>query len=80
MTGPDRPARRCCRKTFGARCSIFSHEVVRRTTDRGEDLISVLLTAKEACAPLPDPEIVANMATVLPAGNASINHSFTNDR
>jgi cytochrome P450 len=64
--------------TFRAVFEFLAQEVVRRTTERGDDLISILLTAKEAGAPLSDPEIVANMATVLLAGNASIGHFFGN--
>jgi cytochrome P450 len=63
---------------FRAVFDFLSAEVERRKTDRGDDIISVLLTAKEAGAPLSEPEIVANMATVLLAGNASIGHFFGN--
>ena len=38
----------------------------------------MLISAKEAGAPSSDQEIVANMTTVLLAGNASIGHYFTN--
>ena len=44
----------------------------------GEDLFSVLLEAKNDGAPMSDDEIVANMSTVLLAGNASIGHFFPN--
>ena len=42
----------------------------KRKCNRGEDLISLLLSAQEAGAPLNDQEIVANMTVVLLAGNA----------
>lgn len=50
----------------------------KRRADRSDDLLSVLIEAQEAGAPLSDAEIVANMMTVLMAGNASIGHFLPN--
>jgi cytochrome P450 len=44
----------------------------------GDDLFSVLLEAKRQGAPLNEDEIVANLSTVLLAGNASAGHLFPN--
>lgn len=50
----------------------------KRRINRSDDLLSVLIDAQEAGAPLSDAEIVANMMTVLMAGNASIGHFLPN--
>jgi cytochrome P450 len=63
---------------FRAVFEFLGEQVSKRSTDRGDDIISVLLNAKDAGAPMFDQEIVANMTTVLLAGNASIGHYFTN--
>jgi cytochrome P450 len=57
---------------------FLATQAAKRKGERGDDLISMLVSAQEAGAPLSDQEIVANMATVLLAGNASIGHYFTN--
>jgi cytochrome P450 family 130 len=58
--------------------AFLSEQVEKRKTERGDDIISVLLDARDAGASLSDEEIIANMTTVLLAGNASIGHYFTN--
>ena len=63
---------------FRAVFDFLGAQTEKRKGDRGDDLISMLISAKEAGAPLADQEIVANMTTVLLAGNASIGHYFTN--
>ncbi|MFZ0074224.1 MAG: hypothetical protein WAK85_23335, partial [Xanthobacteraceae bacterium] len=63
---------------FRAVFEFLGEQVAKRSADRGDDIISVLLNAKDAGAPTSDQEIVANMTTVLLAGNASIGHYFTN--
>ena len=50
----------------------------KRRNNRSDDLLSVLIEAQESGAPLSDAEIVANMMTVLMAGNASIGHFLPN--
>lgn len=57
---------------------LLREELERRRTDRDDDLFSVLIAAQEAGAPLGDAEIIANMMTVLLAGNASIGHFLPN--
>ncbi len=49
-----------------------------RTRKRGDDVISALLDARDSGASLTEDEIVANMTTVLLAGNASAGHFFAN--
>ena len=63
---------------FRAVFDFLGAQTEKRKGDRGDDLISMLLNAKEAGAPLADQEIIANMTVVLLAGNASIGHYFTN--
>jgi cytochrome P450 len=63
---------------FRAVFDFLGIQVEKRQSNRGDDLISLLLSAREAGAPLNDQEIVANMTVVLLAGNASIGHYFTN--
>src|SRR5262245_52211929 len=63
---------------FRAVFEFLGHEVRKRTSVRGDDMISVLLDAKDKGAPLSDEEVIANMTTVLLAGNASIGHYFGN--
>ena len=63
---------------FRAVFEFLGEQVAKRSADRGDDIISVLLNAKDAGAPTSDQEVVANMTTVLLAGNASIGHYFTN--
>ncbi len=63
---------------FRAVFVFLEEQVEKRKADRGDDMISVLLNAKDDGANLSDQEIVANMTTVLLAGNASIGHFFTN--
>ncbi|MBR0754325.1 cytochrome P450 [Bradyrhizobium jicamae] len=58
--------------------ALLSDELARRRVEREDDLFSVLIAAQEAGAPLGDAEIVANMMTVLLAGNASIGHFLPN--
>ncbi|MFV3127250.1 cytochrome P450 [Niveispirillum sp. KHB5.9] len=58
--------------------TFLRDQLDNRRQARGDDLISVLLSAKENGAPLSDEEIVANVSTVLMAGNASIGHFFPN--
>lgn len=53
-------------------------QLVGREIAPGDDLFSVLREAQENGAPLSDEEIVANLSTVLLAGNASIGHFFPN--
>lgn len=64
--------------TFVEVADFLRDQLNNRKSERGEDLISVLLDAKEDGAPLTDEEIVANVSTVLMAGNASIGHFFPN--
>jgi cytochrome P450 len=58
--------------------ALLTEELVRRRVEREDDLFSVLIAAQENGAPLSDAEIVANMMTVLLAGNASIGHFLPN--
>ncbi|MDT4736755.1 MULTISPECIES: cytochrome P450 [Bradyrhizobium] len=58
--------------------ALLSEELERRRVERGDDLFSVLIAAQQDGAPLTDTEIVANMMTVLLAGNASIGHFLPN--
>lgn len=58
--------------------ALLAEELARRRVEREDDLFSVLIAAQEAGAPLGDSEIVANMMTVLLAGNASIGHFLPN--
>jgi hypothetical protein len=58
--------------------AFLRDQVERRRQDRGDDLMSVLLDAQEGGAALSDDEIVANLMTVLLAGNASIGHFLPN--
>ncbi len=63
---------------FRAVFDFLGAQTEKRKSNRGDDLISLLISAQEAGAPLDDQEIVANMTVVLLAGNASIGHYFTN--
>jgi cytochrome P450 len=63
---------------FRAVFDFLRLQAEKRKSDRGDDLISLLISAKESGAPLNEQEIVANMTVVLLAGNASIGHYFTN--
>jgi cytochrome P450 len=63
---------------FVAVADFLRTQLESRRSERGDDLISALLDAKDAGAPLSDEEIVANVSTVLMAGNASIGHFFPN--
>lgn len=65
-------------ETFQAIAAFLTGELARRTASSSDDLFSVLLAAKQAGAPLGETEIVANLSTVLMAGNASIGHFFPN--
>ena len=58
--------------------AFIREQLEKRRKDRSDDLLSVLIEAQEAGAPLSDAEIVANMMTVLMAGNASIGHFLPN--
>lgn len=58
--------------------ALLTEELARRRFERDDDLFSVLISAQAAGAPLSDGEIVANMMTVLLAGNASIGHFLPN--
>ncbi|MGY8634274.1 cytochrome P450 [Bradyrhizobium sp. 14AA] len=58
--------------------ALLTEELARRRVERDDDLFSVLIAAQAAGAPLSDAEIVANMMTVLLAGNASIGHFLPN--
>src|SRR5262249_50291374 len=58
--------------------ALLTEELARRRVEREDDLFSVLIAAQENGAPLNDAEIVANMMTVLLAGNASIGHFLPN--
>ncbi|WFU45660.1 cytochrome P450 (plasmid) [Bradyrhizobium sp. CB82] len=58
--------------------ALLTEELARRRVERDDDLFSVLIAAQTAGAPLSDAEIVANMMTVLLAGNASIGHFLPN--
>jgi cytochrome P450 len=62
------------RDVFG----FLSEQVEKRRSARGDDIISVLLDAKDAGASMSEEEIIANMTTVLLAGNASIGHYVGN--
>lgn len=57
---------------------FLAGELAKRRSTRGDDLFSVLISAKEQGANLSEEEIIANMMTVLLAGNASIGHFFPN--
>ncbi|MEG3125991.1 cytochrome P450 [Sphingomonas sp. GB1N7] len=63
---------------FKAIARFLAGQLDRRNVDAGDDLFSVLLSAKKDGAPLNDEEIVANLSTVLMAGSASIGHFFPN--
>jgi cytochrome P450 len=63
---------------FRAVFDFLGVQAEKRKSQRGDDLISLLINAKEAGAPLNEQEIIANMTVVLLAGNASIGHYFTN--
>lgn len=63
---------------FQAIAQFLAEQLDLRSVDAGDDLFSVLLTAKKEGAPLSDAEIVANLSTVLMAGSASIGHFFPN--
>jgi cytochrome P450 len=58
--------------------TFIREQLDKRRANRSDDLLSVLIAAQEAGAPLSDSEIVANMMTVLLAGNASIGHFLPN--
>nr|WP_233287113.1 cytochrome P450 [Bradyrhizobium oropedii] len=58
--------------------ALLTEELARRRVERDDDLFSILIAAQAAGAPLSDAEIVANMMTVLLAGNASIGHFLPN--
>lgn len=58
--------------------ALLSEELERRRVEREDDLFSILIAAQEDGAPLKDTEIIANMMTVLLAGNASIGHFLPN--
>jgi cytochrome P450 len=58
--------------------ALLSDELKKRKGARGDDLFSVLISAREQGANLSEDEIVANMMTVLLAGNASVGHFFPN--
>lgn len=58
--------------------AFLADQVRIREHHRGDDVISALLNARDAGAPLADAEIVANVSTVLMAGNASIGHFLPN--
>jgi len=58
--------------------AFLNDQLGKRKSARGDDLFSVLVNAKEQGANLSDDEIVANMMTVLLAGNASIGHFLPN--
>lgn len=57
---------------------LLGELLAAREAGPGDDLITVLLEAQKAGAPLNNEEIVANMSTVLLAGNASIGHFSPN--
>lgn len=63
---------------FTAIADFLRDQLAGREASPSEDLFSVLLEAKANGAPLSDQEIVANLSTVLLAGNASIGHFFPN--
>lgn len=65
-------------ETFMEIARFLREQLDNRRGERGDDLISILLNAKEDGAPLSDEEIVANVSTVLMAGNASIGHFLPN--
>lgn len=73
MLGPILPL-----ETFQQIAAFLQEQLSRRGIAPGEDLFSVLLSAQAAGAPLNDMEIVANLSTVLMAGNASLGHFFPN--
>lgn len=58
--------------------AFLREQLAGREASPSDDLFSVLLEAKSNGAPLSDDEIVANLSTVLLAGNASIGHFFPN--
>lgn len=58
--------------------AFLREQLAGREASPADDLFSVLLEAKDSGAPLGDDEIVANLSTVLLAGNASIGHFFPN--
>ncbi|MEQ6333936.1 cytochrome P450 [Sphingobium sp. MK2] len=63
---------------FQAIFRYLGEQVTRRSETGGDDLISILLEMQQNGAPLSEQELVANMSTVLMAGNASIGHFFSN--
>jgi len=63
---------------FAEVLNFLKQELAKRSASPAEDLISVLLQAQADGAPLSNDEIVANMSTVLLAGNASLGHFFPN--
>ena len=58
--------------------AFLDKELGKHKSARGDDLFSVLSTAREQGANLSEEEIVANMMTVLLAGSASVGHFFSN--
>ncbi len=65
-------------ETFKDVFAYLQGQVESRRASSGDDLISVLMEMKANGAPMSELEIVANMSTVLMAGNASIGHFFPN--
>ncbi len=57
---------------------LLGEQLERRRTDRGDDLLSLLIDAQEKGSGMTDAEILGNMSTVLLAGNASVGHYFSN--
>lgn len=63
---------------FQAIFAYLGAQVEQRRDASGDDLISILQEMRRSGAPLSEQELVANMSTVLMAGNASIGHFFPN--
>jgi cytochrome P450 len=64
--------------TFHDVAAFLTEQTRKRSDERGDDLLSALLDAQDGGAPMEEAEIVANISTVLMAGNASIGHFFPN--
>lgn len=77
--GNDGPAGPALPDAERALVIAFLHEqLARRREARSDDLFSVLIASQEDGAALSNDEIVANLMTVLLAGNASIGHFLPN--
>ena len=63
---------------FAKLFSMFGEQLEYRRNNPDDDLFSILIESQKAKPELTDEFIIANMSTVLLAGNASIGHYFPN--